>query len=182
MTKLIKSKARVKQYGEVFTPSHIVSNMMNRLPSEAYDLNKRWLEPTVGEGVFLTFLLAHRLENIEDEYEKRDYFAAIFDALSSMYGIDIQRDNVVITRSRLRKMVEDFLKAREWRFSSSEWQYIDKVLENNIICGDTLKGDFPISFFQRDNDIVTQAMFLYSDLMNSTSEPKLVVKFHLEIF
>lgn len=52
---------RVKQTGEVFTPRHLVRDMLDRLdPSVWQDPNKRWLEPSAGDGNFLVEI-KHRL-------------------------------------------------------------------------------------------------------------------------
>lgn len=48
----IKSKERVRKFGEVFTPSWLVKDMCNLLPDEIAKLDSRILEPACGEGVF----------------------------------------------------------------------------------------------------------------------------------
>lgn len=63
-----KSKERVKDTGEVFTPRSLVRKMLDRLPSEVwFDPNKRWLEPAAGDGNFLVEIKARLLQAGHDE-------------------------------------------------------------------------------------------------------------------
>ena len=61
---------RVKASGEVFTPRHLVRDMLDRVDTSSwFDPNKRWLEPSAGDGNFLVeikhrLLLVHKEEYI----------------------------------------------------------------------------------------------------------------------
>lgn len=95
--KLIKSKERVKNHGEVFTPKFIVHKMLN-LPgvSEAKtDISKTVLEPSAGEGIFLVELLKMRLDYITKKHKDSiiDYENDSLIALSTMYGVELLKDN-----------------------------------------------------------------------------------------
>lgn len=54
--RLIKSNERVKNIGEVFTPKDTVDFMLNQpeVMAKINDLNATFLEPSAGEGAFLT--------------------------------------------------------------------------------------------------------------------------------
>ena len=49
----IKSKSRVKDHGEVFTPDFIVEDMLNLVKYETERIDSRFLESACGDGNFL---------------------------------------------------------------------------------------------------------------------------------
>lgn len=52
--RLIKSKERVKEHAEVFTPSWLVKDMCDTIPSEIWEnIESTFLEPACGNGNFL---------------------------------------------------------------------------------------------------------------------------------
>mgnify|MGYP000541682243 FL=1 len=60
---LIKSKSRVQQHGEVFTPAAVVERMLD-LPgvrAACERLTATFLEPAAGEGAFLVAILRRKL-------------------------------------------------------------------------------------------------------------------------
>ena len=133
MNKLIKSKNRVKNYGEVFTPSSIVDKMVDLCEPVVSEINKRVLEPACGEGVFLETILKRRLNKCKTDYDR-------LVCASNIYGIDIQRDNVKKCRERLLSILKSeshdyyFLKAAE------------DIVTSNIIEGDTINKPDEIIF------------------------------------
>ena len=126
---LVKSKDRVENFGEVFTPVNIVNDMLNTLPSNVFEKDKTFLEPSCGEGVFLIEILKRKLENINT---KKD---AVW-CISTLYGIDIQEDNIKATRKNL------FDLWKEW--SNGKYDDADNAVKNilnaNIILGDFLNS------------------------------------------
>ena len=63
-----KVDVRVKQTGEVFTPRSLIREMLDRLPNEVwFDPNRRWLEPSAGDGNFLVEIKARLLQAGHDE-------------------------------------------------------------------------------------------------------------------
>lgn len=94
-SKLIKSKERVRDHGEVYTPAHIVRNMCDLIPSEIWeDINTKFLEPCCGNGNILAEIAKRKFEHCRSADEG-------LDALRSIYGIDILADNVLESRARL---------------------------------------------------------------------------------
>ena len=127
--KLIKSKQRVKDFAEVFTPKHIVKDMCDLVPAEMWvNVDTTFLEPACGTGNFLVEILERKFklcENWEDGLR----------ALKSVYGVDIQQDNVEEAKGRLFEM---YIK----RFPKSpaiSGLIASQILENNIVCGDFIK-------------------------------------------
>lgn len=94
---LIKSKKRVQQHGEVFTPKKIVNLMLDQaeLQENLRDLSSTFLEPSAGEGAFLTEILHRKLKVARQVSRSREeYDENTLIALSSLYGIELLEDNV----------------------------------------------------------------------------------------
>ena len=75
---LIKSKKRVADHGEVFTPGWLVDAMLDLVKGEADRIDSRFLEPACGSGNFLIRVLQRKLAAVEikfgkSEFEKRHY-------------------------------------------------------------------------------------------------------------
>lgn len=127
--KLIKSKQRVKDFAEVFTPKHIVKDMCDLVPAEMWvSIDITFLEPACGNGNFLAEILERKFklcENWEDGLR----------ALKSIYGMDIQQDNVEEAKERLFDMyIKQYLKA-----PAISGLIAAQILERNIVCGDFIK-------------------------------------------
>ena len=61
--KIIKSKNRVRDNGEVFTPSWLVEDMLNLVSDEDWaDPKKIFLEPACGNGNFLVAIYKKKIE------------------------------------------------------------------------------------------------------------------------
>ena len=54
---LVKSKQRVADHGEVFTPEWLVEAMLDLVKDEAQRIDSRFLEPACGSGNFLIKIL-----------------------------------------------------------------------------------------------------------------------------
>lgn len=100
----IKSKERIKKYGEVFTPVWVVKKMLDCLLEENPDAflpDKTFLEPTCGEGVFILEILKRKFEYCKT---KKDYITAI----DSIYGFEIQADNVEICINNVINLCREY--------------------------------------------------------------------------
>ena len=114
---VLRLEKRVKLTGEIFTPTQLVREMLDKLPSDCFDdVDKTFFDPSCGNGQLLSEVLIIKL-NRGYSFER---------SLRSIYGIDIMLDNVEVCRNRLLCGVEKF-------------RYI---VENNIICADALTFDF----------------------------------------
>lgn len=125
----IKTRNRVRDFGEVFTNEREVKAMCDLIPNETWNnISSTFLEPACGNGNFLVEIYRRKLERCENEKDG-------LNALASIVGIDIQADNVQESRQRLKAMYRDkFPRANEIAL-----QMADMILKNNIICGDSLK-------------------------------------------
>jgi len=139
---LVKSKQRVADHGEVFTPQWMVDDMLNLVKDESERIDSRFLEPACGSGNFLKPVLRRKLATVQSrygrsEFERKHY--ALF-ALMCVYGIELLEDNVAECRQNLQQMFEEFLDVE----SGSEWSRAAvAVLRANIIQGDALTLQTP---------------------------------------
>jgi hypothetical protein len=72
---LIKSRKRVVDHGEVFTPSWLVEKMLDLVKGEAERIDARFLEPACGSGNFLVPILQRKLAAVELKFGKSDFAA-----------------------------------------------------------------------------------------------------------
>lgn len=146
---LVKSKQRVADHGEVFTPSWMVEDMLDLVKGESERIDSRFLEPACGSGNFLKVVLARKLATVQARYGKSEFernHYALF-ALMCIYGIELLEDNVRECRNNLLVIFVTQLKID----ADSHWcKAAVVVLNANIIHGDalTLKtpDDEPINF------------------------------------
>ena len=141
MEKQIKSKQRVADHGEVFTPSHIVNAMLDLVKQETERIDSRFLEPACGTGNFLTEILERKLRVVKNRYGKSqlDYERYAILAVSSIYGIDILEDNVQECRKRLFAIINQQYSALFKKTAKDQFREAARfILEHNIIWGDAL--------------------------------------------
>lgn len=145
MERLIKSIRRVKTYGEVFTPEIIVSDMLDLISKKynckvGFDLGSlpldiTFLEPSCGNGNFLVQILARKLRSVKLESLEEDMFIA----LSTIYGVDIQDDNVLESRERLLNICQSVYSMLSSKDMSNNYaEILANILESNIVLGNTL--------------------------------------------
>lgn len=110
MIKNIKTK--IEKYGEVFTSSNEVNGMLDIVDEETRRLDSTFLEPACGDGNFLIEVLDRKLKSISllNKSIKLNYQIDIFLAVSSLYGIDIQKENVSKCQLRLFKKNKKILR------------------------------------------------------------------------
>lgn len=124
----IKSKQRVKDHAEVFTAEKEVKAMCDLVDDELSRIDSKVLEPSCGNGNFLVEIYARKLKNCKAEKDG-------LKALATIVGIDIQADNCEESRQRLMTM---FCTAYP-NASPTAVLLAAGILQNNIICGDSLK-------------------------------------------
>lgn len=141
MDKSIKTAKRVKDLGEVFTPSRIVNLMLDQpeIQEKVNSLTATFLEPSAGEGAFLVEILKRKLKYAmrvsNDPVELQINFLRV---LSTLYGIELMEDNVEML---VINMVNTF---RDIYFNTIDTlEQSDKVLKsaNVIISANMAQGD-----------------------------------------
>jgi len=146
---LIKSKKRVADHGEVFTPAWIVEAMLDLVKGETERIDSRFLEPACGSGNFLVQVLRRKLAAVElkfrkSDFEKRHY--ALF-ALMCTYGVELLMDNIDECRANMLEIFAEYLNLAE---SDDLYRAASYVLSQNLVHGDALKmrtwDNQPITF------------------------------------
>ena len=147
--KLVKSRQRVADHGEVFTPRWLVDDMLDLVKSETERIDSRFLEPACGSGNFLVPILERKLAAVQQrygksEFERRHY--ALF-GLMCIYGIELLADNAAECRENLAGTFARVLKLEYTPRSLSERSEskrdpllaaVEAVLTTNIVQGDAL--------------------------------------------
>ena len=146
---LIRSKARVADHGEVFTPAWLVEAMLDLVKDETARIDSRFLEPACGSGNFLVRVLQRKLAAVELKFGKSDFERRHYALLAVMctYGIELLEDNIAECRTNMLKILADYLKLGE---SDDLYRAASYVLSQNLVHGDALKmrtsADQPITF------------------------------------
>jgi hypothetical protein len=121
---------RVKVTSEVFTPTTLVIEILNKFPQELFtDTTKTFLDPTCGDGQFLGEVLIRKMEN----------GSTFEEALSTTYGVDLMIDNVDLCRERLL----------------CGWEDLRHIVEQNIQQADGLKYKYdfkPMTKTRKDKE------------------------------
>lgn len=134
---LIKSKKRVSDHGEVFTPPWMVDAMLDLVKAEAERIESRFLEPACGTGHFLVTVLDRKLSSVERLYARtpfeRRHFSLL--ALMSCYGIELLADNVAECRANMLGLFKEHIRPDD---PSDLAKAAVHVLAVNVIQGDAL--------------------------------------------
>lgn len=100
---LVKSKQRVADHGEVFTPPWMVEAMLDLVRDETERIDSRFLEPACGSGNFLVRILQRKLAAVDRKYRQSDFERRHYALLGLMcvYGIELLADNIAECRANL---------------------------------------------------------------------------------
>lgn len=121
-----EKRERVRKYGEVFTPESVVDDMCDMLDGEspdAFEIEKTYLEPACGEGVFVVEILRRKFSRCKT---RADYSAA----LASVWAMDIQERNVTATIANICVLCEKYFKP-----TKEDYQ----TISDHVILCDSLK-------------------------------------------
>lgn len=134
---LTRSKQRIANHGEVFTPAWMVEAMLNLVKDETERIDSRFLESACGSGNFLVQILQRKLAAVEAKFGKSDFekqhYALL--ALMCLYGIELLPDNIAECRANLLEIFADYLNLDQWDELHRAAFY---VLSQNLVHGDAL--------------------------------------------
>jgi len=134
---LVKSKQRVADHGEVFTPAWMVEAMLDLVKDETERIDSRFLEPACGSGNFLVQVLRRKLGAVDLKYGKSAFEKRHYALLSLMciYAIELLSDNIAECRANLLEIFTEYLNLYE---SDILYRAASYVLSQNLVHGDAL--------------------------------------------
>lgn len=144
--RLVKSRRRVKAYGEVFTPSRMVNQMLELVRAELETgprfVDKTFFEPAAGDGNFLVAILQCKLRAIERRYQPEFWPTESLFALASIYGVELLEDNHEAAQAALLAKFVAFHKRNgsNCGYRTNLYRSAVHILGVNVIMGNTLTG------------------------------------------
>lgn len=181
LERLVKSSERVRDLGEVFTPSSTVQEILDLLPKKIWSVHPsaKFLEPACGDGNFLVEILCRKLARVSKDFESEllpagtDIDAAQFhalEALASIYAVDISSENIVGetpgheigARKRILNQFCEWnelelgksLNSRSVAFKAARW-----IVDHNLIIGNMLATDTDGKSTGRENIPLIEYIF-----------------------
>lgn len=137
-TALIRSKKRVADHGEVFTPSWLVERMLDLVKGETERIDSRFLEPACGSGNFLVPVLQRKLAAVETKFGQsafeKSHYALL--ALMCCYGVELLEDNIVECRANMLEVFMEYLRLNN--ADDDLTHAASLVLKVNIVHGDAM--------------------------------------------
>lgn len=137
-TNFVKSKQRVADHGEVFTPAWMVEAMLDLVKHETELIDSRFLETACGSGNFLVPILRRKLASVELKYGRSDFerrhYALL--ALMCIYGIELLADNIEECRANVLEILAEYLNLDQ---SDELYRAGSYVLSQNLVHGDARK-------------------------------------------
>jgi hypothetical protein len=134
---LVKSKQRVADHGEVFTPAWMVEAMLDLVNDECERIDARFLEPACGSGNFIVRILQRKLAAVELKYGtaefERQHYALL--GLMCIYGIELLNDNINEGRANVLEVFAEYLGLAE---DDDLFLAAEHVLGLNLVHGDAL--------------------------------------------
>jgi hypothetical protein len=146
---VVRPRHRVKTYGEVFTPRHMVDRMLDLVGEELESgpdfVDKTFLEPAAGHGNFLVAILSRKLHAIEKRYPAESWPIESLFALASIYGIELLEDNLQDAKAVMLAAFHGFHQAHGTPCGPAAdlHQAAAFLIEANIVRGNTLTGQTP---------------------------------------
>lgn len=142
---LLKSRHRVKSYGEVFTPRHMVNQMLDLvsdLETSPDFVDKTFLEPAAGGGNFLVAILQRKFRTIEALLEPDAWPEESLFALASIYGVELLEDNHQDAKDAMLTAFLNFHTAHSVPCDpeSDLRRAATFLVDTNIVRGNTLTG------------------------------------------
>ena len=158
MTKQIKSKHRVTEFGEVNTSFQTVQNIIDLVGNEAMRYDSKLLDPACGDGNFLLALLDRKLASFKGKPCKNTTLSEekLMITLGSIYGIDKLKDNIVEARIRILKRFSDaYAKMFDSEVKKHTIRSAEYIVSKNIIFGDLLT----LENYESGNEIIFSEWF-----------------------
>ena len=146
----IKSRKRVKELGEILTAKREVESITDLIKDLSEKIDSKFFEPSCGNGNFLCEILDRRINRLKKTYKKKmDFEFFLIKASASLYGIDIDKNNIKEAKKRLHDIIKLCHNHIENKIVI---KIIKKILDTNIVVGNAIKDE--IDLFTSGNDII----------------------------
>ncbi|KQX72389.1 hypothetical protein [Aeromicrobium sp. Root472D3] len=143
---VVKSRNRVRVYGEVFTPRHMVDQMLDLVRNELEVgpdfVDKTFLEPAAGDGNFLVAILHRKLRALAAHYPQEAWPTESLFALASIYGIELLEDNHAAAHVAMLEEFRNFHSGHGLPsdLSTDLMRAAAVLVEANVVRGNMLSG------------------------------------------
>lgn len=144
----IKHRDRVRDLAEVYTHEREVTAMLDFVPDmfpsheDAGNHDRTFLEPACGSGNFLDEILRRKLCTVtSSRYGTGEKFEhRVLRCVASIYGIDVDQENVLEARERLRQVVMGHIDGDPNALPPTDGlrHALDAILDTNVIRADSL--------------------------------------------
>lgn len=151
--------------------------MLDLVQEEAEKITSTFLEPACGNGNFLVEILLRKLRTVARVYGEdiSSFKLHMIEAVCSIYGVDIQNDNVLESRQRLLEIcLTEFECSYGEPLSDGMIRALNCVMKRNIICGNTLtcqsQDETPLCFSEwtlTGDGIFERKDFLFTDILKN---------------
>jgi type I restriction-modification system DNA methylase subunit len=157
MSGVQRTQSRIKATGEVFTPTELVCEILEKMPIDQFtDSTKTFLDPSCGDGQFLGEVIIRKMEN-GSTFEQ---------ALQTVYGVDLMQDNVDLCRERLLCGRTD----------------LAHIVKRNIVCHDALAYDYSFNGTDlTDQELLAQNLGIPEVTKVKVTKPKKIKKTPIDI-
>ncbi len=185
--KIVKSKKRIQNHGEVFTPKRIVNKMLDlpNIREACQNLTSTFLEPAAGEGAFLIEILDRKMkmvvQNYGNDFTKFENYSLL--ALSTLYGVELLEDNAkkcvmnmyqIYYETYLKQATEQSKEVKNKTLSSAKLIISNNIVQGNFLTKLTTKGNpivfsewQPINLCKEDRTIkVQRTEYTLQDILN----------------
>lgn len=123
ISEIERDKHRIRKTAEVFTPTPLVQEMLDKLEQQDStlfsDTNKTFLDNSCGDCQFLSEVIIRKMERSN---------CTLVQALKTTYGVELMEDNVIECRKRLA--------------GPNPTPEILEIVNKNIVCHDALTYDY----------------------------------------
>ena len=112
---------RRDETNEIFTPPELTNEMLDKLPTDVWEEDKTFCDPSCGNGNIL----------LEVVKRKQTYDHDPIKIAKSIYGVDLMPDNVVECKERLLEC-----------FNCNLHSKLKEIFDKQIVCHDALTWNF----------------------------------------
>jgi hypothetical protein len=150
-----KRGERAKERGQIYTPTALVKEMLDKLPANSFDLGRTSLDPSCGNGQFLAEVYQRKLNN----------GITPLATLITTFGVEIDEKEAQKCRERLHDILMDT------DVGKLHSLFIREILNATVRTANTLKSDLGNpNFWMAPLD--TQMKEYYTMLYQAVTEEK----------